>query len=128
MRKQNETNKPKKKQSLQQPKRSCRKIVKLHKKKKKKRWCHWLTKQGCRSAINSNCALCDIQTSSWQGIINLPHNQESDCLNHYMVTKVDLGHYVHKKTYEPCSSNPSLCFILRTILALCSGSKKEKEP
>ena len=36
MRKQNETNKPKKKQSLQQPKRSCRKIVKLHKKKEKK--------------------------------------------------------------------------------------------
>ena len=39
MRKQSETNKPKKKQSLQRPKRNCRKSVKLHK-KKKKRQCH----------------------------------------------------------------------------------------
>ena len=39
MRKQSETNKPKK-NSLQRPKRNCRKSVKLHKKKKKKRQCH----------------------------------------------------------------------------------------
>ena len=28
---------------------------------------------------NSNCALCDTQRNSWQGIVKLPHNQESDC-------------------------------------------------
>ena len=28
---------------------------------------------------DSNCALCDTQRNSWQGIVKLPHNQESDC-------------------------------------------------
>ena len=61
-------------------------------------------------------------------IFNLPHNRESDCLDRCVVTKVDLGHYVHKKTYVRFFSNPSPPLILRTKLTLCSGSKKEKEP
>ena len=28
---------------------------------------------------DSNCALCDIRTSSWRGIVKLSGNQESDC-------------------------------------------------
>ena len=28
---------------------------------------------------DSNRALCDIRTSSWRGIVKLPHNRESDC-------------------------------------------------
>ena len=46
---------------------------------------------------DSNRALCDTQTSSWQEIIYLPQNRESECLGHCVVTKTDLGHYVHKK-------------------------------
>ena len=43
----------------------------------------------------------------------MPHNRESDCLDSCVITKADLGHYVHKKTYEPYSSNPSPPLILR---------------
>ena len=28
---------------------------------------------------DSNRALCGIRTSSWQGLVKLPHNRESDC-------------------------------------------------
>ena len=48
---------------------------------------------------DSNRALCDTQTSSWQEIIYLPQNRESECLGHCVVTKTDLGHYVLKNIW-----------------------------
>ena len=51
------------------------KIVKLY--EKKSGATDWQNKDG-EVQSDSNRALCDIRTSSWRGIVKLPHNRESD--------------------------------------------------
>ena len=52
------------------------KIVELY--EKKDGLTNWQNKNK-EAQSDSNRALCDIQTSSWQGIVELPHNRESHC-------------------------------------------------
>ena len=44
-----------------------------------------------------NIDLVDSKIPQVQGIVYLPHNRESDCLDRCVITKIDLGHYVHEK-------------------------------
>ena len=54
--------------------RNCTKIVELYEKQTAP-----LIDKDEEAQSDSNCALCDTQRNSWQGIVKLPHNQESDC-------------------------------------------------
>ena len=53
--------------------RNCTKIVKLY--EKKEGATDWQSKDE-EAQSDSNPALCNIRTSSWRGMVKLPHNRE----------------------------------------------------